>query len=77
MSQVATTFNRAPGEEPSCMEEAYVQLLCPECKKDWESTPMDLPGHTKNFECPDCHASRRLAEFARTERDLETIKQFE
>lgn len=59
------------------MEEAFVQLRCPECGKDWEETPMDLPDHAKNFSCPDCHATRRLAEFARTDRDLETIKQFE
>ncbi|MFB6303099.1 MAG: hypothetical protein ABEH78_09605 [Haloferacaceae archaeon] len=59
------------------MVEAFVQLLCPECGKDWEENPADLPGHRKNFSCPDCHTTRRLAEFMRTERDLEAVKQFE
>jgi len=27
------------------------------------------------FHCPNCHATRRTAEFTRTERDLETLKQ--
>ncbi|ELZ22459.1 hypothetical protein C475_18143 [Halosimplex carlsbadense 2-9-1] len=56
------------------MEEAYVRLLCPECTKDWESTPTDLPEHTTLYHCPNCHASRRLAEFTRTDRDLQTLK---
>jgi len=56
------------------MEEAYVRLLCPECTKDWESTPSDLPTHDTTFHCPNCHASRRLAEFARTDSDLRTLK---
>ncbi|MFB6309048.1 MAG: hypothetical protein ABEH35_06940 [Haloarculaceae archaeon] len=56
------------------MEEAYVRLLCPECQKDWESTPSDLPTPDRTFHCPGCHASRRLAEFMRTEHDLQTLK---
>lgn len=56
------------------MEEAFVQLLCPECNKAWESTPSQLPQPAKTFHCPNCHASRRIAEFMRTERDLETLK---
>lgn len=59
------------------MVEAFVRLLCPECGKDWEENPTSLPGHRKNFQCPACHATRRLAEFMRTERDLEMVKQFE
>jgi len=57
------------------MGEAYVRLLCPECGKDWESTPSKLPAHTRVFRCPNCQASRRLAEFTRTEHDLRTLKQ--
>jgi len=56
------------------MNEAFVRLLCPECRKSWESTPSDLPAHDEVFHCPNCHNSRRLAEFARTDRDLETLK---
>lgn len=59
------------------MEEAFVRLQCPECGKDWEENPTNLPNHKKNFDCPSCHATRRLAEFMRTDRDLETLKQFE
>ncbi len=57
------------------MEEAYVRLLCPECTKEWESTPSELPSHTDTFHCPNCHASRRLVEFMRTEHDLNTLKE--
>lgn len=58
------------------MEEAYVRLLCPECGKHWERTPTDLPTADSVFHCAGCHASRRLAEFTRTEHDLRTLKQF-
>lgn len=58
------------------MVEAFIRLLCPECSKDWEENPSDLPDHRENFTCPNCHTTRRLAEFMRTERDLETLKQF-
>ena len=56
------------------MVEAYVRLLCPECKKDWESQPGDLPASHRTFHCPNCHASRPTAEFMRTEHDLKTLK---
>jgi len=59
------------------MEEAYVRLLCPECTKDWESTPTDLPAHDTVYNCPNCHASRQLAEFTRTDRDLQTLKRLQ
>jgi len=59
-----------------CMNETYVRLLCPECGKDWEASPDDLPDPTDTFHCPNCHASRPTSEFTRTERDLETLKQF-
>ncbi len=57
------------------MEEAYIRLLCPECVKEWESSPTSLPGLDSRFRCPDCHEHRRLAEFMRTEHDLRTLKQ--
>ncbi|MFB6218942.1 MAG: hypothetical protein ABEH77_07165 [Halobacteriaceae archaeon] len=56
------------------MDEAYVQLLCPDCEKHWEASPGDLPGPRAAFSCPDCGTERRLSEFMRTERDLETLK---
>jgi ssDNA-binding Zn-finger/Zn-ribbon topoisomerase 1 len=57
------------------MEEAHVRLLCPECKKEWQSTPTELPETQRTYHCPNCHASRRMAEFMRTEHDLRTLKQ--
>jgi len=59
------------------MVEAYVRLLCPECTKAWESTPGNLPSHDRQFHCPNCHATRSMAEFTRTEHDLETLKQLQ
>ncbi|WP_144902137.1 DUF7836 family putative zinc-binding protein [Halobellus captivus] len=59
------------------MVEAFVRLLCPECTKGWETEPTSLPNHRQNFTCSSCGATRRLAEFMRTERDLNTVKQFE
>ncbi|MUV56650.1 hypothetical protein SAMN04487947_3884 [Halogeometricum rufum] len=59
------------------MVEAFVRLLCPECGKDWEASPSNLPDLKQNQTCSACGATRRLAEFMRTERDLETVKQFE
>ncbi|MFB6201206.1 MAG: hypothetical protein ABEI98_04265 [Halorhabdus sp.] len=56
------------------MEEAYVRLLCPNCTKEWQSNPSDLPEPEHNFQCPECGEQRRLAEFMRTERDLETLR---
>ncbi|PSQ60863.1 MAG: hypothetical protein BRD23_01425 [Halobacteriales archaeon SW_9_67_25] len=56
------------------MTETYVRLLCPECKKGWESSPSELPESSRTFHCPNCHASRRLSEFMRTEHDLKTLQ---
>jgi len=58
------------------MVETFVRLLCPECQKDWETGPKELPSPRQNFSCPGCHATRRVAEFMRTEHDLETLRQF-
>ncbi|MFC4988799.1 MULTISPECIES: hypothetical protein [Saliphagus] len=57
------------------MDETSVQLLCPECAKDWQLGPSELPGASELFHCPNCHASRLTAEFTRTDRDLQTLKQ--
>lgn len=56
------------------MREAYVRLLCPACQKDWESTPSELPAPDRTFHCPNCRNDRPLAEFMRTEHDLQTLK---
>lgn len=58
------------------MEEAFVRLLCPDCEKSWERNPTELHDPREEFTCPDCETTLRLAEFMRTERDLETLEQF-
>jgi len=57
------------------MEKAYVRLLCPECSKEWQASPVELPGPQEVLHCPNCHASRRVSRFTRTEHDLRTLKQ--
>ncbi len=59
------------------MVEAFVRLVCPECGKEWQDNPVELPNVRTNFSCQHCHATRRLSEFMRTERDLEAVKQFQ
>jgi hypothetical protein len=59
------------------MVETFVRLVCPECPKDWEQTPSSLPHHRENFTCSACGTTRRLAEFMRTKRDLQTLQQFQ
>ena len=56
------------------MTETYVRLLCPECNKEWQSSPVDLPDSTRTFHCPNCNESRPTSEFMRTEDDLKTLK---
>lgn len=56
------------------MDEAYVRLVCPECTKAWQATPSDLPDSSQTFHCPNCHASRPMSRFTRTEHDLQTLK---
>ena len=57
------------------MDQTSVKLLCPECTKSWQSPPGELAAPATMFHCPNCHASRRLSEFMRTDRDLRTLKQ--
>lgn len=57
------------------MDETRVRLLCPECGKNWQTNPEQLPASRKNFHCPNCHATRRTSEFMRTEHDLRTLQQ--
>lgn len=56
------------------MTETYVRLLCPECKKEWESSPSELPESSETFYCPNCGEARPISEFMRTEHDLRTLK---
>ena len=58
------------------MPEAWIQLECPSCGEDWERDPADLPDSDAEFECPSCGEQRRMAEFTKTQRDLEMLEQF-
>lgn len=46
--------------------ETFLEPLCPECSKHWESTPSVLPDPDESFDCPDCGERRRPSEFTRT-----------
>lgn len=59
------------------MQEAYVELTCPNCNKLWERDPNELGDAETPFECPDCGERAPLGEFARTTRDLEVIEEME
>ncbi|WP_302080953.1 hypothetical protein [Salinibaculum rarum] len=58
------------------MNEAFVQLSCPACDKQWEDEPTALHAPDTDFTCPDCGESRHPSEFMRTDRDLEVLKDF-
>jgi predicted RNA-binding Zn-ribbon protein involved in translation (DUF1610 family) len=58
------------------MTEAWIQLTCPECGKDWEVNPSAMPDVEDDFTCPDCAERRPLAEFTRTQRDFEIVATF-
>lgn len=57
------------------MQEAWLQLLCPDCDKHWEATAADLPSPETPFVCDDCGAERSLSEFMKTARDLELLRE--
>lgn len=57
------------------MTEAWIQLQCPDCGKDWEEAPSSLPDPGESFECPDCGERRPASEFARTQRDFEILEE--
>lgn len=59
------------------MVDAFVRLVCPECGKEWQENPAALRDLRSEFTCSACDETRRLAEFMRTERDLETVEQFQ
>lgn len=59
------------------MDQTFVRLSCPECRKTWERPPGELPAHGAEFECDACAAAGRTAEFTRTEHDLAVLKQFQ
>lgn len=57
------------------MQEALVELACPNCEKLWEEDANYMPDPKESFACPPCGAERRTSEFCRTERDLEVLRE--
>lgn len=55
--------------------EAFVELVCPACEKNWEKSPTELPEPKESFACPDCGERRPLSEFTRSDRDLEILRE--
>ncbi len=58
------------------MQEAWLQLRCPDCDKHWEAAPTALPSPETMFSCDDCGTERSLSEFMKTKRDLELLREF-
>lgn len=58
------------------MQEAWIRLLCPGCGESWEANPTDLHGPREGMDCNHCDVHRPTAEFARTDRDYEILRQF-
>lgn len=58
------------------MDETFVRLVCPSCTKNWQRPPSELPTASTSFDCPDCNERESLSEFARTDKDLQTLKKF-
>ena len=55
------------------MQEAWIQLHCPDCEKWWEANPADLPATENAYTCEDCETTRRISEFTKTLRDFEIL----
>ena len=58
------------------MQESWIPLQCPECNESWEATLADLPEPDESFVCDHCDAVRPTAEFTKTARGLEILRDF-
>ncbi|AWB27831.1 DUF7836 family putative zinc-binding protein [Halococcoides cellulosivorans] len=56
------------------MEEAWIQLTCPDCDHEYSKTATTLPGPDATHTCDDCDGAAPLSEFTRTARDLEILR---
>jgi transposase len=59
------------------MTEAWIQLLCPECGKNWEDNPAELSAPSRQHTCRNCGLTRYTSEFTKTKRDLEILESFQ
>ena len=58
------------------MQEAWIQLDCPVCDKQWEANPANLPAPERTLTCQSCGSNRRTSEFLKTARDFEILTEF-
>ncbi|MFC7138564.1 hypothetical protein ACFQMA_01785 [Halosimplex aquaticum] len=58
------------------MQEAWIQLRCPDCGEQWEANPVDLPEPQGSFTCEQCDGARPVSEFTKTARDFEILESF-
>ena len=58
------------------MTETWIELQCPGCGETWEAAPADLPQPGREFTCQHCGRDGPVAEFMRTERNLEMWRAF-
>jgi hypothetical protein len=58
------------------MQEAWIQLQCPDCTEDWEANPADLPDPGTEMTCNHCDGTHPVSEFTQTARDLEILREF-
>jgi hypothetical protein len=56
------------------MQEAWIQLVCPACDAEWEASVRDLPAPGEQFQCDQCRGYAPTAEFTKTARDLEVLR---
>jgi len=59
------------------MQDAWIQLQCPNCDEQWEANPADLDEPAAEFTCDHCGATNHLSEFAKTTRDFEVLEEFQ
>jgi DNA-directed RNA polymerase subunit RPC12/RpoP len=57
-----------------CLE-TFVELGCAACEKHRERSPTELPAPNDSFDCPDCGERRPLSGFARTDRDVQIVRE--
>lgn len=58
------------------MQEAWIDLECPNCGELWEATLTDLPEPGGEHSCRHCGDTRSMVEFPRTARDLDVLESF-
>lgn len=56
------------------MQEAWIQLQCPDCTTEWEAKVRELPASGQQFQCDHCDTYCPTAEFTKTARDLEVLR---